>query len=43
MADNTLTENAQHTQLLKLTDDGKNNNYRAWKSKSFHIMHVWDL
>jgi gag-polypeptide of LTR copia-type len=43
MAENSLIDNAKRTELLKLTDDGQNNNYGEWKSKAFHTMRGWDL
>ena len=43
MTENSLVDNAKRTELLKLTDDGQNNNYGEWKSKAFHTMRGWDL
>jgi hypothetical protein len=43
MTKNSLVDNAKRTELLKLTDDGQNNNYGEWKSKVFHTMRGWDL
>src|SRR6267154_2210365 len=38
--------NDEHThcaELPKLVDDGTNNNYCKWKTKSYHKLHEWDL
>lgn len=42
MTNNSLLNN-KHMELPKLTDNGLNNNYGEWKSKSFHIMHGLNL
>ena len=31
------------TELLKIVDDGTNNNYGEWKIKSYHKLREWDL
>jgi hypothetical protein len=36
-------ENVHRTELPKLLDDGNNNNYGEWKTRSYHKLHEWDL
>jgi hypothetical protein len=36
-------DSSHRSELPKLTDDGTNNNYGEWKTKSFHKLREWDL
>ena len=36
-------DNTTCTELSKLTDKGKNNNFGEWKTKSYHKLHKWNL
>jgi hypothetical protein len=36
-------ETPHHTELPKLVDDGVNNNYGEWETKSYHKLDEWDL
>ena len=38
MSQKSQIDTAQRSQLPKLIDDGLNNNYGEWKTKSFHIL-----
>jgi hypothetical protein len=39
----TDDSSSHRAELPKLTDDGVNNNYGEWKTKSYHKLHEWDL
>jgi hypothetical protein len=36
-------ENVHRTELPKIVDDGTNNNYGEWRTKSYHKLREWDL
>jgi hypothetical protein len=36
-------ETVHRTELPKIIDDGTNNNYGEWKTKSYHKLREWDL
>jgi hypothetical protein len=38
-----MSNNDSGTELLKLADDGINNNYSEWETKSYHKLLEWDL
>ena len=39
----TNEESHQSKELPKLKDDGVNNNYGEWETKSYHRLEQWDL
>jgi hypothetical protein len=43
MPNDIISDVADYGELPKIVDDGANNNYDEWETKSYHKLRSWDL